>query len=425
MLRIDRLCVWIFILGFALMVVSLNILRFGDELVVYSLLGLAMVDCIVNGAWRRYRLLLIFIAVMAIYTVYSLTVVHYNTSASILLGVILEMKPFIPILIFMAVAPTVGDTEKRILRGIAVFNGILIIASIPIMNSARALVWGHNAMYGGSALVSAVIYLYCSIDPEKGFTRRGLLIFSIIMLAGLFSTRSKYYAEFCVAIFLITVYRQQMLRHLTAGQLIGLILFGCIVVAATWGKLYDYFVSGIDLSALDLTRMDEFARLALYGMMPTVLMMHPVMGTGLASYGSYASGDPGYSAIYGELGMDKIYGLSPSNHDFICDAYYPSLAQYGIVGIMLFVWFWVKVYSYLRPLTRRISPETRATFIIGCLALASILIEMTTGTLVFMAPGEVLAMLLGIICGTGRTLKTEAPDTTPDVAKSTPPARIA
>lgn len=37
--------------------------------------------------------------------------------------------------------------------------------------------------------------------------------------------------------------------------------------------------------------------------------------------------------------MNEVWGLSEGG-GFICDAYYPTLAQFGIVGVFFFCWFW-------------------------------------------------------------------------------------
>ena len=59
-----------------------------------------------------------------------------------------------------------------------------------------------------------------------------------------------------------------------------------------------------------------------------------------ASFATFASGAY-YSHIYKEYEIDGIWGISKSYHSFISDTYYPSLAQFGIVGIVLFILFWI------------------------------------------------------------------------------------
>ena len=66
------------------------------------------------------------------------------------------------------------------------------------------------------------------------------------------------------------------------------------------------------------------------------------LGSGLGSFASFASAEY-YSHIYLDYGIDSLWGLSKQNPAFICDAYYPALAQFGIVGVLLYIAFWTSI----------------------------------------------------------------------------------
>ena len=51
-------------------------------------------------------------------------------------------------------------------------------------------------------------------------------------------------------------------------------------------------------------------------------------GSGLASFGTFASAEY-YSPTYAVYGLDHLWGLSKEMPTFICDAFYPELAQFG------------------------------------------------------------------------------------------------
>ena len=82
-----------------------------------------------------------------------------------------------------------------------------------------------------------------------------------------------------------------------------------------------------------------------------------------------------YSPIYGEYGIDYIWGLSKSYSAFIADTYYPSLAEFGVVGLVLFVLFWFyiikKAFSFFMK-----TNDTRliimSLLIIGFLAIENV-----------------------------------------------------
>lgn len=410
MLKIDRIAVWIFIIFFATFVYSIVLVKFLDEVMVYCFVGLAAADIVINRQWKRYRLLYALLGVMAFYVVYSITAVHYNTPAAVVQGAIIELKPFIPLAVVIAIAPEVTAGEKRILKAIAIFNMILCAVALCSLPTFVRLIYGHVADFGGVCIVSAMVYLYCSISRDGKFSHRHLIVAIVILCIGLACTRSKYYGEFVLSIFFLFIYRPGITRNLTLPRLLMFGVLAAIVIAVSYQKLSFYFLDSIDFNHIDLNKMDSYARMALYAMMFVVIAMHPIFGSGLSSYASYTSAYP-YSSLYAELGMDKVYGLSPSKPDFISDAYYPELAQFGIVGIILFIIFWVYIYKYLKVLIRKGDTRAQTLFRVGAIIFCFIFIEMTSGTLVFQGPGEVMMTLLAIICSSGKRLmnKEERP----------------
>ena len=63
-------------------------------------------------------------------------------------------------------------------------------------------------------------------------------------------------------------------------------------------------------------------------------------GSGLGSFATHAS-RVCYSPIYTEYGINNVWGLSKSFDSFIADTYYPSLAQFGIAGVIFYILFWL------------------------------------------------------------------------------------
>ena len=193
-----------------------------------------------------------------------------------------------------------------------------------------------------------------------------------------------------------------MLRRMSVGTMAGLAVVAVIFVAAVWRKFSFYFITG-GSGVFDMNNMDSFARAALYAGMVLILMDFPLFGSGLASFASFASASP-YSTLYERYGLNHVWGLSESMPDFISDAYYASLAQFGIVGIILFVWFWVHIYRYLRVFTKYEDGRYKYLFAIGAVLIATLLIELTTGTMIFQPHGEYMMMVLGLVCITGKRL---------------------
>ena len=127
-------------------------------------------------------------------------------------------------------------------------------------------------------------------------------------------------------------------------------------------------------------------------------------GCGLASFASFPSQE-WYSNVYYEYGINNVWGLSLKNPGFICDAFYPSLAQFGFAGLILFIWYWVYAYGFLRTMLRTDARKYKYPFIIGSLIICYILIESTTGNVISQNVGVMPIMLLGIVAAQGRELR--------------------
>jgi hypothetical protein len=67
-------------------------------------------------------------------------------------------------------------------------------------------------------------------------------------------------------------------------------------------------------------------------------------GSGMGSFGCAAAADY-YSPLYYKYKMDDIWGLTPDNPMFLADAFYPVLAQIGVVGIFFFCAFWKRRFQ--------------------------------------------------------------------------------
>ena len=401
-MKVDRICVWLFIIGYCLLIFSLDLVKFIDEVILYSMLGVVLADCVVNRNWRKYRLLLIVAGVLAAYAVYSMTCVHFNTKTAVIVGLILEFKPYIAVLVMLCVAPELTAGDKRILRTVSLVYGALALVSFVSLETMLNTVFVHPAYYGGTCLLASMVYAYCSMDDEGRLSDKTRLIMLVIMVAGIASARSKYYGEFIIALVLFAFYRPGMLRRLSVGTMAGLAVVAVIFVAAVWQKFSFYFLMG-GSGVFDANNLDSFARAALYAGMVLVLIDFPLFGSGLASYASFASASP-YSTLYEQYGLNHVWGLSKDFPAFVCDAYYASLAQFGIVGIILFVWFWVHIYRYLRVFTKYEDGRYKYLFAIGAVLVATLLIELTTGTMIFQPHGEYMMMVLGLICITGKRL---------------------
>lgn len=402
MLRIDRICVYIIMLGLILIVPSIQYISYLDEFGALMFGCVAALDCIVNRNWGKYKLLWIVMAIMAFYAIYSVTMVHFNVAKAVMLDWVITIKPFLPFIVMFAVAPKFTDADKKIIRGICVFNAAILSFAFCCGHSVVEAIVFH-VTYGGTAIfASMMFYLYCSIDSNGKISRRSIVAAIIFLTFGLLCTRAKYYGSYVLVLYFIFAYRPGMLRQLTPFKILGLLLIGALVLAVSWHKIEYYFLVG-NGDSFDPTVVQSFARPVLYVTGFLILFDFFPFGTGLGSFASFAS-EQFYSGVYYYYGIDKVYGLSPSYSSFICDAYYPSLAQFGIVGFILFICFWCYTYNFLRKAIRISGESFRYPFIIGALLVCFILIECTSGNTFTQIIGTFVMALYGIICAQGKEM---------------------
>lgn len=396
MLRTDRLAVWILIGAFALIIPSIEFLKFTDELGCLLLGVLAVAQCLVEGRWRMFRLLWVIIGVFAFYLIYTLIFCRFNTPAAACADFVIELKPYVPFAVMLGLAPTLTVVELTVLRWLAVANAT---AATVIMLTGLTETAIHHPLYGGAVIfVSMLVYVYTVATLNDGrLPVRDLIAATAMILCGLACTRSKYYGEAVVALFFLWVYRPGMLRRIGFRQIATVGALLALVAAVAWSKFDFYFITGA-AEGLDRDSVQSFARPALYATSLLIVATYLPFGSGLASFASFYSIHP-YSRLYFQYGLNHIYGLTPHNPDFVCDAFYPSLAQFGVAGIGLFVWFWIKVCALLRRLIRSDSERFRYPFAVGSLIIVFIMIENVASTLFTQTIGLSAMCLLGIICG--------------------------
>lgn len=405
MLKLDRICVIILMLGVTLLVPSIARISFIDELCAYSMLAIALADCIFNGNWGRYKLLWVIMGVLTFYAVYSITQLKYNTTPYILLDWITELKPFVPFCVTLAIAPRLNRKDRHYIKTMCVINTVGVTLLMLPGDTSLLRFMLVNSSYGGQiAFISAALYLYCSIDEYGHVTRRVLKRCFFLLSTGLLCFKAKFYATYVLALYFFALYKPGVMRHFSAKHAVVVILVICGVIGASWSKFEYYFLTG-NQETFDPKVVESFARPVLYFTGATILADHFPFGTGLASFATSAS-EKHYSMVYYEYGIHNVHGLSQrSEASFICDSFYPSLAQYGAAGLALFIYFWIYVYGYLRKLIRRNPQYYKYQFIIGSLIICFILIESSAATTFTHNSGVITMFLLGMICSEADRIK--------------------
>lgn len=400
MIRTDRLCVWILMFGFALFIPAQHLFQYVDEICVMLLGGVALADAMINCNWRRYSLLWLFMVIQTFYAIYSVTAVHFNTTPYIILDWILGLKPYVPFLVIYAVKPVFSESDKRFFRTVAVANASLCILFL-IFRSSIPYTVGHVMSCGTVIMVSMLMYLICAVDQGGSLSRHRMILLVSLLTAGLYCTRSKYYGEYIIVLFLIFLYKPGMFSRITARHLVTFGMIVGIIILATWQKINYYFISGAMQDSASGDALESFARPVLYLTSGLIFIDYFPFGSGLASFASYPS-SANYSTLYYDYGINMVWGLSPTMPDFICDAYYPQLAQYGLIGVALFLTFFVYLIKRFSKLIESNPSRQHYMFCAGIAAISFIMIENIASTVFVQSAGfmamSIIALTLSNAC---------------------------
>lgn len=397
MLSIRRTYFWIFLYMLIIQPIAPYLLKFTDELGVLFMLILVLLDIAVNKNYGRYKGLYLVIGIMAFYAIYSMTMLDFSIPKAIVMDFVIQLKPYVVFFFTLAIAPTFTNSEKQILKGTAIglsaFVIILGVISFVNMRFSESIL-GHIAMVGTVSLCCVCTYIYCSVDENGNISRKNILLASMMLLGGLLCTRSKYYGECIFALYLLFIYRPGVLRQIKVKQIILFVAVFIGIIAAAWSKIEFYFITGTG-DTFDLDELESIARPALYGGAFLILLDFPLLGSGLASYATYASMPQiFYSNAYHAYDIDKVWGLSPDTAWFICDAFFPEMAQFGLIGVGLFIYFFRYIYNNARL---ALHTDSKFYYIITLIVIANIFIENTSACTFVQSQGAFQMMVVGMI----------------------------
>ena len=175
----------------------------------------------------------------------------------------------------------------------------------------------------------------------------------------------------------------------------GFAALGCVVIFFTWTKFNAYYVEGFQENA------EAMARPATYETGMTIMFRDYIpFGSGLGSFGTVAAAKE-YSPLYFKYHMDEIWGLSPENPMFLADAFYPTLAEFGIVGLFFFLWFWKRRLWE----TKRI--KNMVYYRMALMAILALALESTADSSYLSGKGMGYFMILALCLNANRHLAAQ------------------
>lgn len=352
-----------------------------DEILVLTL-ALSVVVC------NRIDVkLLCFIGVSLFFLVFSL-IAGINVREAALMDYLIQIKPFLGFYCVYNLGLKLNNYHKRKLScHVVILAIILFLGSLVDYKLFVETIPGHPSRFATTFIILGFLYYYSSRRRNVD-----ILVSLLIWCVSILSFRSKAYGFVAIAIILFLFTGREFYRKFKLSTLLGIL---CICAAAVFfarEKFFIYFIEGLSDGDVD----NMLARPALYAGGWSILQDHPLLGSGLGSFATYAS-SVFYSPVYYEYGLDQIYGLSPipGGGDYICDTFYPSLAQFGIVGIILFIYFFTKRFVQARR-RYRATGDLR-TFIMCILIIAFFVIESTSDATFTQNRGMVMMMIYALL----------------------------
>lgn len=368
-----------------------NVIRFkgADEFLGFILLVFYIYFIFKSEKWSFNRAFVITLLCFLFYTLYSFYI-HSNIPVAIFTDLIIQMKPYLAFFAAYQMAAYFSMDQRRLLKYICILIWFLLIP-IGFYSLFDFLIFKilmeHPTNFAASVVCLSLVYLYCS-----DYSNKDKLIFIIMLSLGLFSTRSKFYGFFvlasCLVLYLNRI--EKIYLNFRTGTVFCIILF--IVCLVAKDKIELYFIQSITGEEKDL-----LARFVLYSTSLKILFFDFVpFGSGLASFATHASGLY-YSDLYPLYNIDMIWGLSKKEWYFVADTYYPSLAQFGIVGVCLYILFWLYILRkslYYFKCTKEVKYFVLLLLVIGFITIENVADASFTSN-----RGFFMMLFLGLLLG--------------------------
>ena len=333
MRAIAKFYTWFWILYFPVCIAFTYVVNFdwSDEILTVLLLCYAFMKqrFLVKDKGRTTEIN-IYIGLMIFYLVYSL-LIQVTTFRGVYLDFLQQLRPYAVFYLTWMMAPDFSPKQKKRIKWVMLFSffGYLILFKIK-PSVVTPYGGGESAALGQIALCCAMVYYLFSKQ-----TKRNRNIAILIMLLGLISGKSKYFGE-CVVFIALMMFVKSKINFTSVSTLLKVAVLGAVVIFFTWTKFNAYYVEGFQEDA------EAMARPATYETGMTIMFRDYIpFGSGLGSFGTAAAAKE-YSPLYYKYQLNTIWGLNPENPMFLADAFYPTLAEFGIVGLFFFLWFWKK-----------------------------------------------------------------------------------
>ena len=187
-------------------------------------------------------------------------------------------------------------------------------------------IYYNTTFFYPACAYTGILYLLLS-----DYNKKDWIIATMILLPGLLSIRAKFFAEFVLWLF-IAFFMKKRIKFNMSFIIIGAVLL-YIIYRINYDKIMLYTVNGLEEGA---------ARTYMYITSLEIFRDFFPFGPGFGTFATDSAAKY-YSPLNYHYALNNIYGLNPDDEvtgtSFYSDTFYPLLAQFGIIGAILFFLF--------------------------------------------------------------------------------------
>ena len=361
--------------------------RVNDYVDEFLTLGLVVFTLALYRKWNNKDAkeeLFLYVAIMVFFLVWAYGI-KTNSFEAALLDFQQQVRPYLVFYCTWQLAPIFTKEQKKYILWVMLIAYIVYL--FRLFSGGISIVLGqeNSPVIGQMAMVFGMFYY---ISSNKN--RKNTWIAFAIVTSGLLTGKSKFFGEYVVFVAIFYFLKGKIRQVTSLKRVTQLVLLVLAVLYFTWTKFNVYYIEGFEAE----NTKEMMARPATYKTAMTIIFKDYIpFGSGLGSFATNAARKH-YSPLYFKYNLSEIWGLSPDFNSFIADAFYPTLAEFGIVGVILFVWFWIRRWRCMKMIMDDRYYKV-ALMSMMCLALESV-----ADTSYLSGKGMGFFMLLGICIGT-------------------------
>lgn len=332
--------------------------------------------------WKEFFVCL---SLIAFYVGYSL-MFGANVAGGVWLDLMQEIRPYTIIFCTWILNPQFTKKQKKWMLAtmvVTLFSWILYHPESFENKESEFPVLGQLAICTGMSW-------YLLTEP----TKRNRYIALALVLTGMLAPKFKFMGE-VVCFIAFVFFLKKRLNFRSPKTMIYCAIILAVVLTVTWTRFDAYYVSGLS--------NDELARPMTYKTSLKIFYDYFPLGPGMGTFACNGAWKY-YSPLYYKYNLNDIWGMSDESVGagcFICDAYYPTLAQFGIVGVFFFLWFWKRRMSAINIII------DMRYYRVAMITICCLAIEQTADSSWLSGKGMGYCMLFALCLNANRNLQNQ------------------